>query len=174
MHHSEDPNKKTLAVTCYIDESGGTDSNNQIGVVAGLVLNKSGFLSFDHYWTDLLFRYKIEPPLHMNEFGKHGRLGYFKYQERAALFTEVAEIINYHKIVSIAAVLNKNQFETCMHEDVRNKMGFYGFCFVLCVQINHAKKKLLVLPFNNKVRLFLFWIAFPNCSIRKEGARCLE
>jgi hypothetical protein len=138
MHHSEDPNEETLAIRCYLDES-GTDSNSQNAVVAGLILNKPGFLSFDKYWSDLLFRYEIEPPLHMREFGKDGRLGRFDYKKRNAIFTEVADIINYHKYVSIAAVLNKNQFETFVHEDIRKSMGFYGFCFLLCVQINHQQ-----------------------------------
>ena len=34
LHRSEDPNRRTALLTCYIDES-GTDSNSTIAVVGG-------------------------------------------------------------------------------------------------------------------------------------------
>jgi hypothetical protein len=136
MHHSEDPNKETFAITCYLDESGTDGSDNKNAVMAGLLLNKTSFLSFDQDWSDLLRRKKIEPPLHMKEFGKHGRLKCFSYAERESIFTEVAEIINRHRIVSIASILNKDSFESYVHKKIRERLGFYGFCFHLCITIN--------------------------------------
>ena len=138
MHHSKDPKRKALALTCYLDES-GTDRNNDINnvtaVLGGIVLDKEAFFAFDRKWQKLLTDKKIESPLHMKEFGIHGRFSHFTVEDRRVIFTEVANIVNRYKRISIAASLTKKQFDTYMPKKISDHMGIYGSCFQLLVQV---------------------------------------
>jgi hypothetical protein len=134
MHHSDDPNKRTFAVTCYLDES-GTHDDSPKAIVAGLVLNRDGFLMFDAVWENMLSQFKIESPLHMKEFGKHGNLGYLNYDERYKLFDQVAKIINFYKIRSVAFVLDQLIFSKIMNQEIRKAIGAYGTCFMGCANL---------------------------------------
>lgn len=137
MHHSDEPERQALTVTCYLDES-GTHDQSPITVVAGLLLNRHNFISLSGLWGDLLSRYKIKPPFHMKEFGQHGKMGHLKYNERHSLFCEIAEIVNAHKIFSLAATVDQQQFrEICNFN--KGKMSSYSLCFYLCVQLNHLQ-----------------------------------
>ncbi|OGP71137.1 MAG: hypothetical protein A2Z73_06225 [Deltaproteobacteria bacterium RBG_13_60_28] len=90
---------------------------------------------FDALWENLLSQFNIEPPLHMKEFGQHGRLGYLKYDERYKLFDQVAKIINYCKIHSVAFVLDQNKFTKIMDPRIIKVMGVYGICFMGCAHL---------------------------------------
>jgi hypothetical protein len=46
MHHSNDPDREALVVTCYLDES-ATDGSTPTAVVGGLLVNSSHFLGLD-------------------------------------------------------------------------------------------------------------------------------
>jgi len=140
MHHSDDPVRQAFPVVCYLDES-GTDQKNPKAVMAGFLLNKPEFFSFHAGWLKLLERFKIEPPLHMNEFGQHGRFGRFSFSERAALLTEAANLINSHKFVSIAATVDRMQYETSVPVKLRKHLSMYGICFVMCVWGNYEIAK---------------------------------
>jgi hypothetical protein len=136
LHHSDDTEGITMAVTCYLDES-GTDlnSDNPVVVVAGLVMTRDNFLMLDIVWNDILSQFKIEPPIHMKEFGKHGRLGHIDYPIRFQLFTQLIGLINCYKTHSVAAIINYNQFKNIVNNKVKCHIGPYGICFMLCANL---------------------------------------
>jgi hypothetical protein len=138
MHHSDDPRRQTLAVTCYLDES-GTDHKNSQAVVAGLIMHRDFFLILDALWDDLLLRHGIESPLHMKEFGPHGRHGHLKYDQRWKLFIDIANVINANKCVSIAATLKHEQYNNIIHDKMKKYIGLYGICFMLCAHACFAE-----------------------------------
>ena len=49
MHHSEDNARRSLAVTCYVDDS-GTSEEFFFVVLGGVVMNRPLFLDFEIYW----------------------------------------------------------------------------------------------------------------------------
>jgi len=151
MHHSDDPTKQTFAATCYLDES-GTDHKNPKVVVAGLILAKSAFFSFDKDWTKLLSDNNIAPPLHMNEFGEDGRLGGFSYKERHRLFSRVVKLINSHKALSISAFLDRNAYES--YFPFKKAMSMYGLCFIKCLHIVNIAGK-LAKPLSSRIAIVL-------------------
>ena len=124
-----------MAVTCYLDES-GTDNQSPFSVVAGLVMKRSDFLTFIVVWNSILSKHGVQPPLHMNEFGQHGKHRNLNYLQRYNLFADVAAIINCYKIISLAATLNQFTFNSIMTAEIRKMMGVYGMCFLLCAFIN--------------------------------------
>jgi hypothetical protein len=123
-----------MAVTCYLDES-GTDLQNAQAVLAGLIMREDQFFMLDALWESMLLRHKIDPPLHMKEFGPHGRHGHLKYDERYGLFIDVANYINAHIIVSVAATLKHDQYINIINDKMKKHIGIYGICFMLCAHI---------------------------------------
>jgi hypothetical protein len=151
MHHSDDPARQAFAAICYLDES-GTDHKNPKVVVAGLLLAKSAFFSFDEAWTRLLSDQHIAPPLHMNEFGEDGRLGGFSYKERQRLFSRVVKLINSHKSLSISSFLDRNAYES--YFPFKKAMSMYGLCFIKCLHtINSAGK--IAKPMSSRLAIVL-------------------
>lgn len=137
MHHSDDPDRQTFAVSCYLDASGTHDAALNT-VVAGLLLNKHNFLSFSKIWCEILNWWKLTPPIHMKEFGRpHGRFAYLTDAQRYAIFAELSELINTHKIISVAATLNQDQYRNILKLHKRKEMSPYGLCFMLCAIANH-------------------------------------
>jgi hypothetical protein len=136
MHHSDDSERQTLIIRCYLDES-GTGSDSPEAVVAGLLMNRDNFLLFDVVWDELLLRHKIQPPLHMKEFGKHGRHGNLNYPERTALFSDLSKLINCYKVVSVATTLNYDQYKKNLHPKIQKQMSLYSLCFMLCLHMIH-------------------------------------
>jgi hypothetical protein len=137
MHHKPKTRQPlTTFVRCYLDES-GTHASASHAVVAGFVTDRDRFLSMDDEWFYLLARHGIESPLHMNEFGLHGRHGRLDYNQRKELFSEAVGIVNRHKIYSIAASVSREQYESVLPVDIRKVYSQYGFCFLLCAFVNH-------------------------------------
>jgi len=123
-----------MSITCYLDES-GTDQQSSQAVVAGLIIHQDQFLLFNAFWEDILSRHKIIPPLHMKEFGQHGRHGHLTYDDRINLFTEIGNFINVHKIVSVATTLNHDKYKNLIHDKMKKHIGLYGICFMLCAHL---------------------------------------
>lgn len=143
MHHSDDPERLTLAVCCYLDES-GIDQHNPHAVVAGIVLRQERWIRFDSDWNDILAKFKIDGPIHMKEFGKHGRHGHLDYPTRSELFTELAYVINRYKIHSVAVTLDHEQYNKKLCDKKKKEVSLYALCFMLCAhqcfamaQFNH-------------------------------------
>jgi hypothetical protein len=138
MHHSDNPNTRSLFVRCYLDES-GTHDQSSWAVVAGLLMDRDGFLSLDDEWIAHLNKFHLPRPLHMSEFGNpQGPYSKLCYEQKVDLLTGAVSIINRHKKYSIAGVLNKDNYETHVASHVRKGFSQYGFCFVLCAVRNHA------------------------------------
>ncbi len=142
MHQSDDPSRRTAAVTCYLDES-GTHDTAPIAVVGGLLLNKDHFEPFDEAWRQMLEKYSIAPPLHMKDFRRpNGRLANISNNNRQRLFADAIQAINAHKIYSVAAVLSSDQYRDCFDKRFcKEGMGVYGACFILCAHINYLLAK---------------------------------
>jgi hypothetical protein len=136
IHHSDDPERQTLIIRCYLDES-GTDAGSPEAIIGGLLINRYDFLMFDAVWSELMKRHNIQPPLHMKEFGEHGRHGHLNYPQREALFSEISGLINCYKKMSIATTISHKQYKTLLHPALQKKMSLYGLCFMLCAHLIH-------------------------------------
>ncbi len=90
---------------------------------------------FDVLWNNMLSKFAVKPPLHMKEFGKHGKMGHLTYNDRYALFDQVEKIINYHKIHSLAFFIDQNKFNEIMDRRIKKHMGVYGACFMGCAHL---------------------------------------
>jgi hypothetical protein len=132
MHRSDDESRQVAAVTCYLDES-GTHEGAAIAVVGGILLDKSRFCAFEKAWNPALATHSIVPPLHMKDFRRpEGRLANVSNDNRRALFSDVAKLINEHKIYSIAATMRAEQYHKYFGRAFRSKgMSTYGACFML-------------------------------------------
>ncbi len=128
MHHSDDEARRSAFVTCYVDESSTDDKVLPHGVLGGVVMNKNGFLMFEEAWFDLLEEFGIETPLHMNEFGPHGRFGRFDFCQREQLLRAAVNLINDYKIVSITTTVANQEFANAM--DSSFNLSVYGTSFV--------------------------------------------
>jgi hypothetical protein len=136
-HGSDSPDKKTAAVRLYLDESGGDDPGTPHAVVGGVLINYSYFLHFEEEWDRMLETHGFTPPIHMKEFGPHGRFADISPCCRRELFLEIVELINSHKIASIAATLSNEEYKANIDEKVRDEFSVYGMCFILSVVMNH-------------------------------------
>jgi len=138
MHHSTDPKRLASVVTLYLDES-ATDDASPVAVVGGLLLNKSGFDSFNEAFPELLKKHHVPPPLHIKDFWRpKGRLANVSNDTKHALFTDLVPLINECKIYSIAATLTTEKYKRHFGAAFRKEgMGLYGVCFMMCAVINH-------------------------------------
>lgn len=133
LHHSDDPNRRTALLTCYLDES-GTDNNSTVAVVGGLVLTKSQFFWLDAEWRKCLAKHDIPWPLHMKEFGLHGKLKDLDSETRRALFADVASLIRDNKSFSVASVLSADTYRSVFSGI--DELSMYGACFTNLVMMN--------------------------------------
>lgn len=136
MHKSNGPENETVAVRLYLDESGTDDPTTPQAVIGGILIKYSNFLHFEDCWDRMLDEFGIEPPLHMREFTPHGRFANIPVADRRRLFTEVAELIDSHKIASLAATLANREYEMVAQE-IRDQFSVYAMCFNLIVVMNH-------------------------------------
>jgi hypothetical protein len=101
MHHSLDPRRLSLALTCYCDDSGSHDES-EFAVVGGVLMNKPRFIEFQPEWEKLLREFRIDK-LHMVDFvrpyGKHCTM---RPEMKKGLFRSVAKIINRYKRYSVS------------------------------------------------------------------------
>lgn len=135
LHHSNDADRMAVVIDCYLDES-GTDDQSPTAVVGGLLLQRDSFFCLDIEWKKALERHGINPPLHMKEFGPHGKFKNIPHDTRRLLFSDLVKIINEHKTGTIAATLTTAQYDRHFSGLFRRKdMGVYGFCFILLVMI---------------------------------------
>ena len=106
---------------CYVDES-GTDANLPIAVVAGLLLDPKAAFWLDVEWEKILGSYGLSA-LHMREFRAADLVSGTPEQ----LFTDVTRAINTHKLMSVTAVLDSDQYRRCFSGVT--KLSMYGACF---------------------------------------------
>lgn len=134
MHHSDHQPLEAIAVTCYLDES-GIDKNSPITVVAGFLLNKDSLVIFDSVWEHILSKHGIDPPLHMKEFGEHGRFGHLRDFQRRDLFDQIAKLINSYKVHSVAMSISQSSYLRIVDHRIRKHMSPYGACFMGCAHL---------------------------------------
>lgn len=138
MHHSDSPDRATMALTSYYDDS-GTDDGSPITAIGGPVMSRDAFIAFDRRWSQLLDLYRVPQPLHMTDFvrpyGKH--VGMHK-EMKIALFSEAAGIINDHKLFSVSIGIPQADFKLTLPKDVRKHLlspyALAFFCAVLITQ----------------------------------------
>ena len=111
---------------CYIDES-GTDSDLPVAVVAGLLLDGKGFFWLGQEWEKTLAQHHIPGPIHMREFGPHGRFNDLTHDARRALFADLVEAINDNKLMSVAGTLTAAQYRQTFKGI--SKLSMYAACF---------------------------------------------
>jgi hypothetical protein len=138
LHRSLAAEKETAAVTLYLDDSGSEDDPGTPNVILGGVLMEfSHFEHFEDAWDRMLDQHGIVPPLHMAEFGPSGRFSGMSACCRHELFLEVAELINSHKLFSIAAKMTNAEYKAILSKTIGRKFSVYGLCFNLAVMMNH-------------------------------------
>lgn len=137
MHSVDAPNTATSALRLYLDESGGSDPNTPVAVVAGILITREWFEAFETSWDNLLSDFGISPPLHMKEFGRNGRLGSLPSCCKRELFCRVAHLINSHHTKTISASISNAEYETLIPLAARNKFSVYGMCFILAAFLSH-------------------------------------
>jgi hypothetical protein len=152
MRKSTSPEKEVAEVRLYLDESGTSDRNTPQAVIGGMLINDSYFLHFEECWDLLLEEFGIESPLHMKEFGPRGRFAHISSADRRRLFTKVVELIDSHKIASLAAILTNNEYETMIVQEIRDQFSVYAMCFNLMVVMNH---KLAEGTYNGRIPFIL-------------------
>jgi hypothetical protein len=92
-------------------------------------------------WAETLAKHGVKPPIHMREFGPHGRFKNLHHEQRRALFVDLRDIINDNKRFSIAATLSTEDYRQRFSGAFEGKeMGVFGMCFlVLAVMLGkHA------------------------------------
>jgi hypothetical protein len=134
---SDTANDEIPAVRLYLDESGGDDPGTPHAVVGGVLIRHSFLLHFEDEWDQMLDAHGITPPVHMREFGTHGRFANISPCCRREFFLEIAELINCHKIASMAATLGNEEYKANVDEKVREEFSVYGMCFILAAVMNH-------------------------------------
>ncbi len=135
MHQSDNFDKYTCAFSCYLDES-GTHDQSPYTVMAGLLLDGHQFLALGKLWDKLLCDLRIEPPIHMKEFGRpHGRLGYLSDSKRYLLFKELVGIINSNKFISLSGTIDQYQFNEILNLNKHKEFSPYSLCFMMCAYL---------------------------------------
>ena len=138
MHHSDSPNRATMALTSYFDDSGSDDSS-PITVIGGPVMSRNEFIAFARRWSQLLDLHRVPPPLHMADFvrpyGKH--IGMHK-EMKIALFSEAVSLINSHKSFGISVGIPQPDFKLTLPTNVSKELlspyALAFFCAVLTIQ----------------------------------------
>src|SRR5271155_5818064 len=149
MHHSDDPRRLSLAVTCYCDDSGSHDES-LVAVVGATLMNKPRFIEFNQDWEKILKEFRIKG-IHMREFGRpHGRYCTMPDEMKKALFTSVAKTINLKKDYSISVAVPQWNYATLMTVPVcKELMGPYAMAFFVLALINQTCS--LQRGYNNRI-----------------------
>jgi hypothetical protein len=147
MHHSDDPRKLSIAVTCYCDDS-GTHDQAEIAVVGATVMNKARFIEFNIDWEKILREFRIDK-VHMTDFVRpHGRYCSMGKEMKKALFTSVAKTINSKKTYSISIAVPQADYKSLLSNRVCHElMGPYAMAFFSIVMTNRECSK--VWGYNN-------------------------
>lgn len=138
MHHSEDPERKSAAVTCYCDDS----DSDTLAFIGGPVFNRWSFLRFNEEWAWTLDYFKIDF-IHMNDFVRpHGKYAGMYPELKLALFTRLTKAIRHNRVYSISLAIPKTDFKELIAPDIsRELMQPYTMAFFMAVMLNNAVTK---------------------------------
>jgi uncharacterized protein DUF3800 len=136
MHHSDDPDRRTAVVTCYLDDS-GSDEQSPVVVIGGLALDRDSFLRFDGRWRRMLHLHRIKS-LHMTDFVRpHGQYVGMPKELKLSLFREVVEIIRSRKDYSLSASVDNIHYQEVFSIDFyRRVLGPYAVTFISAASVN--------------------------------------
>ena len=138
MHHSYLPNRATMALTAYYDDS-GSDAASPITVIGGPVMSHEAFLEFEDKWSQLLDSYGIPHPLHMKDFSQHGKHAGLSTEVKRELFGKVARLINDLKLFSTSIGVPQPEFNSALPQKYRGKrLGPYVLAFLCAVLTNKS------------------------------------
>jgi hypothetical protein len=135
MHHSEDPERKSVAVTCYCDDS----DSDALAFIGGPVFNRSSFIKFNQEWARMLHLYRIDA-VHMTDFVRpHGIHVGMHYEMKLALFTALTKAIRRNRLYSISLAIPKVDFKQLVAPDISKElMQPYTMAFFMAVMTNNA------------------------------------
>jgi hypothetical protein len=154
MHHSFDPRRFALALTCYCDDS-GSHYEAKVAVVGATVMNRPRFIEFSETWSKILHEFRI-PKVHMQDFIRpYGRHASMNYEMKLALFTSVAKAINSKKAYSLSVAVPQADYRSFFSGGVcRELMGPYAMAFFTTVLLNRE----ICIKFSNKTRRVAYLI----------------
>jgi hypothetical protein len=83
--------------------------------------------------------YDVQVPLHMSDFTGMGKYAGLYPEFKRALFSDVARLINEHKVYSISIGISQREFDTELSAEVRRALiGPYALAFFSAVALNQA------------------------------------
>jgi hypothetical protein len=123
--------------TCYLDESGTDQNDSQVAVLGGLLLKMSQSYWLGEELHNCLSKHNIPWPLHMHEFGRHGKLREVNSEDRRALFSDLVRVINDNKFYSVASTLSPDKYKQAFNG--LTELSMYGASFVQVAMINGVK-----------------------------------
>src|ERR1700733_7878317 len=122
---------------CYLDES-GTDSNSDVAVVAGIVMDVKYSYWLQQDWLACLARHNIASPFHMRECGK-GRLRRFRGKTLNRVLSALVPIANEYKTLSVASTLTSEDYRRSF--DGITELSMYGASYAEVVMTNGVKSR---------------------------------
>ena len=125
-------------LTCCLDES-GTDNNSTVAVVGGVVVSHSQFFWIDDELRKVLSKHKLPYPLHMIDFGQHGKLGHLQEEDRRPFFEDLVKVINDNKSLSVASTLSSEKYTEAFKGT--SEFSMYGASFVQLAMMNGVKSR---------------------------------
>jgi hypothetical protein len=135
-----------LGLTCYLDDS-GSDDGSEVVTCAGPLMTRLDFKHFSVRWAKMFQRnqfvgHQLEQPLHMSDFVGMGKHASLRPEFKRAIFREVAELINAHKLYSISIAISQTEYKSELSEEVRKDLiGPYGFAFFSLVLAHQTLSK---------------------------------
>jgi hypothetical protein len=137
LHHSENAGDVMLGLSWYLDDS-GSDDGSPLVTCGGIAMDRINFRHFSERWAKMYEKYRnqfsgvvFEQPLHMTEFVGDGKYAGLRPEFKRALFLEVAEIINAHKLYSMSIAVPQDDFADQLSENVRKVLiGPYALAFM--------------------------------------------
>jgi len=131
MHHSDDPRKVTIALTCYCDDSGSHDQSNTV-VIGAILMSKPRFIEFNLAWDKILKEFRLDG-IHMKDFARI----VMAPEMKKALFITIAKVINRYKEYSFTIGIPQADYRSLFSGDVcRDLMGPYAMAFFSAVILN--------------------------------------
>jgi len=112
----------------YFDES-ATDGGSPIAVIGGIMLQSDAYTWLDIAWQKAIVKHSVEPLIHMKDFGQHGRLRDFPIASRQSLFTDLVNIINEERTITVPATVSTKEYKHYFSKP--DKLDLYSVCFVL-------------------------------------------
>ena len=129
MHHSHNPDLRTLALTWYLDES-ATDGSTPTAVVGGVLLDELSYITLAEEWQKLIENLNLSPGLHMKDFGQHGRFAYMESDRLAEIFSRATGIIKELAIYTVECTVEHQDHREFFSRDAKKELTAYELCFV--------------------------------------------